>query len=76
MSNHGIITIIIVLKIIYNSIMKTFWICLIIYAIFMALVSLGRYTGERYKWYDRVLGFLFGFIIVPVLIGRLIQKNI
>lgn len=56
--------------------MKTFWICLIIYAIFMALVGLGRYIGERYKWYDRLLGFLFGWLIIPISIGVLIRKTL
>lgn len=51
-------------------------IILIMYYIIAGLVTVGIFTGEKYKWYDKLLGFLFGWFITPILIGILIKKHI
>lgn len=59
-----------------NNIMTSSIIILIMYYIIAGLVTVGRVTGEKYKWYDKLLGFLFGWFITPILIGILIRKHI
>lgn len=49
---------------------------MIMYFIFMGGIGLGRCVGERYKWYDRLIGFLFGWAIVPIVIGILLRKKV
>ena len=52
--------------------MSTIIFSLIMYFIFTGLIGLGKYCGEHYTWIDKTLGFLFGWLIVPIFIGRLI----
>lgn len=59
-----------------NNIMTSSIIILIMYYIIAGLICYGRCIGEQYKWYDRVLSFVFGFILTPLLIGKYIQKHI
>lgn len=56
--------------------MNTIIFILIIYYIIAGLISCGRCIGEKYKWYDKVLCFVFGFILTPLLIGKYIQRHI
>lgn len=51
-------------------------IILVMYYIITGLICYGRFMGESYKWYDRLLGFVFGFVLTPLLIGVYIRKNI
>lgn len=51
-------------------------IILIMYYIIAGLISYGNCIGEEYKWYDKLFGFVFGFILTPLLIGKYIQKHI
>lgn len=59
-----------------NNIMTSSIIILIMYYIIAGLICCGRCIGEQYKWYDRILSFVFGFILTPLLIGKYIQKHI
>ncbi len=54
--------------------MNTIIFNLIIYFIFTGLVTLGRSIEEKWKWYYKVFSFLFGWILTPILIGRIIKK--
>lgn len=54
--------------------MNTIIFNLIIYFIFTGLITLGRNISENWEWYYKVLGFLFGWILTPLLIGRIIKK--
>jgi len=56
--------------------MTTSIIILIMYYIIAGLVTVGIVTGEKWKWYDKLLGFLFGWLTTPILIGILIRKHI
>ena len=56
--------------------MSTITFILIMYYIIAGLICYGRCIGEQYKWYDRVLSFVFGFILTPLFIGKYIQKHI
>lgn len=59
-----------------NNIMTLSIIILIMYYIIAGLICYGRFMGESYKWYDRLLGFVFGFVLAPLLIGKYIQRNL
>lgn len=56
--------------------MSTIVFNLIMYFVFTGLIGLGKYCGEHYTWFDKLLGFLFGWFVVPIFIGRLIGKSI
>ena len=56
--------------------MSTITFIFIMYYIISGLICCGKCIGERYKWHDRVLSFIFGFILTPLLIGKYIQRNI
>lgn len=56
--------------------MKIIICIIIIYYIFSGLVCIGRCIGEKYKWYDKTISFVFGFVMFPLLIGKYIQKHI
>lgn len=56
--------------------MSTITFILIMYYIIAGLISCGRFIGEQYNWYDRLFGFVFGFVLTPLLIGKYIQKHI
>ena len=51
-------------------------IILIMYYIITGLICCGTCIGEKYKWYDRLFSFVFGFILTPLLIGKYIQRNL
>ena len=56
--------------------MNTIIFICIFYYIISGLITVGRFYGENYKTTDRIYGFIFGFIGLPLMIGKYIRRNL
>lgn len=56
-----------------TNIMNTIIFISIMYYIISGLICCGRCMGESYKWYDKLISFIFGFVLTPLLVGKYIQ---
>lgn len=48
----------------------------LMYFFMTAFIAVGMTCGENYKWYDRCIAACVGWMLVPVALGKLIQKYI
>lgn len=56
--------------------MNTIIFICIFYYIFSGLIGIGRFHGEHFKITDQIFGFIFGFIALPLMLGKYIQRHL